>query len=26
VHKGKFDIVGSVPGDQAIGPVTCKRW
>lgn len=26
VHKGKFNIVGSVPGDQAIGPVTCKRW
>jgi branched-chain amino acid transport system substrate-binding protein len=26
VNKGKFDIVGSVPGDQAIGPVTCKRW
>jgi branched-chain amino acid transport system substrate-binding protein len=26
VHKGKFNIVGSVPGDQAIGPVACKRW
>jgi branched-chain amino acid transport system substrate-binding protein len=26
VNKGKFNIVGSVPGDQAIGPVTCKRW
>jgi hypothetical protein len=26
VDKGKFNIIGEVPGDQAIGPVTCTRW
>ena len=25
VDKGKFNIIGEVPGDQAIGPVTCTR-
>ncbi|MBV9066187.1 MAG: ABC transporter substrate-binding protein [Methylobacteriaceae bacterium] len=26
IEKGKFNIIGEVPGDQAIGPVTCTRW
>ena len=26
VDKGKFNIIGEVPGDQAIGPITCTRW